>query len=429
MRRLQDAKIESATARAKLPPRQNPFYRALAPDLHLGYRKPQHGPGRWVRRYLIDGQYRVENLRTRDGDLIVADDVAKPDGNRVRSYGQAQALAFEQHGATSDSTEQLPTIADALDAYETDLRKRSGELDNVKRVRRHLPEQLGKTDVAQLKARDFTQWDAALDRAKLQASTKNRTNAALRAALNLAKRNDDRIKTQEVWRNALAPIPNATKSRNIILNRGQVEAVVAAAYRVDADFGLFVETAAVTGARPVQLSRLDVCDLQANKSRLLIPRTKKGRVDKSGEKIARQIPSALAARLKVQAAGRDPHEPLLKMPRPDSNRWISEWNAGGGRWGRSSHARRFAAAVAACAIKLPVNTSLYALRHTSIVRLLEQNVSTKVVGAWHDTSAAMIEKHYSVHISDHTEALQKQTMLDLSHVADEVTDNVVPLKR
>ena len=43
--------------------------------------------------------------------------------------------------------------------------------------------------------------------------------------------------------------------------------------------------------------------------------------------------------------------------------------------------------------------TIYALRHTSIVRQLLGGVPTRVVAAGHDTSVAMIERHYSTHIT------------------------------
>jgi len=44
----------------------------------------------------------------------------------------------------------------------------------------------------------------------------------------------------------------------------------------------------------------------------------------------------------------------------------------------------------------------------------------------HDTSVGMIEKTYSKHIGDHSDALARPTLLDLSAAP---TDNVVPLAK
>jgi integrase len=411
MRRVDDARIETRTARAKLEPRQNPYYRALSPDLHLGYRKVPNGPGRWVKRTQVDGRYVNENLRTADGQFIVADDIAVADGTRVLDYRQAQQLALSAQ-ASATGTDKMLDVRDALDRYEADLRQRGGEISNVARVRGHLPETFGATIVARLEARHFNAWAKALDAAQLEPATRNRINNALRAALNLAARNDRRIMSVWAWETALRALPNAVKARKMILSDQQVIGLVDAAYRVDPDFGIFTEVCAETGARPSQIGRLNVEDLQG--TRLFVPRSRKGRVEKSIEQLPIAISADLALRLAAKAKGRAPEAPLLVMPKPDSNRWIQEWTEDGGRWGKSNHTRRFAEAVAQydrALPKLPAGITLYALRHSSIVRALKAGTNVRIVAAWHDTSTKEIETHYARFITDHTEEFQRRSLL------------------
>jgi hypothetical protein len=52
----------------------------------------------------------------------------------------------------------------------------------------------------------------------------------------------------------------------------------------------------------------------------------------------------------------------------------------------------------------------YSLRHTSITRQLLAGVPTAIVARLHDTSAVMIEKHYSAFIADHTDAKARATL-------------------
>ncbi len=47
----------------------------------------------------------------------------------------------------------------------------------------------------------------------------------------------------------------------------------------------------------------------------------------------------------------------------------------------------------------------YALRHRSIVRSLRANLPIRLVAALHDTSVAMIERHYARYIVDGLEEL------------------------
>ena len=96
--KVRDSKLDTRTARKGLEVRPDmpnkPYYRLIEPGLHLGYRKRAGEPGTWVvRRYGGEGRYVVENLRTSDGRLVIADDYSEPDGNAVLSFAQAQERA------------------------------------------------------------------------------------------------------------------------------------------------------------------------------------------------------------------------------------------------------------------------------------------------------------------------------------------------
>ena len=72
--------------------------------------------------------------------------------------------------------------------------------------------------------------------------------------------------------------------------------------------------------------------------------------------------------------------------------------------------------------------TLYALRHSSIVRWLLLGIfNTRVAASKHDTSVAMIEKHYSRYIGDHIpEEMSRRAILHLP--AAGAGDNVVALR-
>jgi hypothetical protein len=42
------------------------------------------------------------------------------------------------------------------------------------------------------------------------------------------------------------------------------------------------------------------------------------------------------------------------------------------------------------------------LRHSSIVRMLVQNIPIRIAASLHNTSTSMIEKHYSRYITEHS---------------------------
>ena len=205
---------------------------------------------------------------------------------------------------------------------------------------------------------------------------------------------DPRIKSRQAWHVGLQGLPDAQRARNIILSDDQVRRLVAAAYARDGRFGLFVDVLAITGARPAQVARLEVADLRAAdlaEAKLTMPKSGKGggrlRVQRKVERVSVPITPALAVRLKAAAAGRPPDAPLLL------------WRGDRG-WGvepSANYRAGFRAAVEAVGLDPDVVT-LYALRHSSIVRQLLRNVPIRVVAATHDTSVGQIESElFEIH--------------------------------
>jgi integrase len=174
----------------------------------------------------------------------------------------------------------------------------------------------------------------------------------------------------------------------------------------------------VTGARLSQLARLEVGDLQADRAepRLLMPLSAKGRTrNKRHERRPVPIPPALAAVLKQVAAGRPSEAPLLV--RSNGERWGH---------GRSRHHRNDMRAVVEAAGLDPDEVTLYALRHSSIVRQLLANVPIRIVATLHDTSVKMIERTYSRYIAGHSDAIARRALLQIEPSAGA---NVVALAR
>jgi hypothetical protein len=70
---------------------------------------------------------------------------------------------------------------------------------------------------------------------------------------------------------------------------------------------------------------------------------------------------------------------------------------------------------------------MYCLRHSSIVRMLLRNVPIRLVASLHNTSVAMIEKHYSRYITEHS--IDDITRAGLLSEPTLGADNVVALVR
>jgi integrase len=407
--------LETRTARLKLPivGRNKPYWARIGQGIALGYRRNQ-GPGTWSVRVANGGRGAGHWTLL----IGVADDHDVANGDSVLNFWQAQERARKlglaaRHGG--DSGGKFGTVAEALGAYESDLKLRGGDLGNVRRVRLHLPAALASKTVATLAARDFKSWRAALIRAELTPAAINRSNSILKAVLNHAADHDERIGNVRAWERALASTPDAVESRNVILDDETIRAIVAGAYRVSSEFGLLVELSAVTGSRVSQLAGLVVRDLQsARDPRLMMPSSKKGRGRKKVTHRPVPIPPDLAARLLVNAQSLEAEAPLLTKP-------------SGEPWKRADHLRLFRRAVALAGLDAagPVIT-LYALRHSSIVRQLLAGTPIRLVAVAHDTSVAMIEKTYSRHIADVSDVPLRRAMLDVSAPADA---NVIPLRR
>src|SRR5262245_52461695 len=109
-RTVRDSNLETRTARSKLKASGQPYYRGLEPGLlHLGYRKPRAGAGKWLaRHYVGNGAYRLHKIG-------VADDLSDADGAVILSYKQAQAAARKL--MVTQAGGGVGTVADAVEAY------------------------------------------------------------------------------------------------------------------------------------------------------------------------------------------------------------------------------------------------------------------------------------------------------------------------
>jgi integrase len=344
----------------------------------------------------------------------IADDFEEADGNNTLDFWQAQdrARSIARVGRDGDGDDGKPvTVSRALDRYEADLNTRGGDIANVARVRVHMREALANKRVALLTARDLRNWRDGLAK-HLAPATVNRTAGALKAALNLVADHDERIVSRQPWDMGLATIPDAEESRNVILSESVVHAIIAEANQESAEFGLLVEVAAVTGARVSQLARLEVQDVQSDRTdpRLMMPSSRKGRGQKKVMRRPVPIPTGLVSRLRVATADRSGNSPLLLKP-------------SGAPWKKSDHSRLFRRTAIRAGLE-PTEVTIYALRHSAIVRQILAGVPIRVVAVNHDTSIAMLERTYSRYIGDHSDALARRALLDTTIPPNH---NVVPI--
>jgi hypothetical protein len=411
-RKIRSSQLETRTQRLKLVSRRQPYTVRVADGVRLAYRRLETTAGSWSVK-VADGEGGSWLRRFAD-----ADDHEEANGETVLNFWQAQDRARElahggRDGAGGGDPHKPVTVAAALDAYDSDLRIRGGDAAIVSRVRLHLSVRLLDKAVALLMPRELRYFRDTLAK-KGAAGTADRICNGLRAALNLAADTDHRIVSRQAWEIGLKGIYDATESRNIILRPDQVRRAVEESFAVSPEFGMLVEIVATTGGRVVsQAARLEVQDLQSDPWRLMMPSSKKGRGQKKVLRRPVPIPESLAVRLRQAAQGRAARAPLLVKP-------------GGQPWRKSDHTRLFARAVEQAGLN-STEVTIYALRHSSIVRQLLANVPIRVVAINHDTSVAMIEKTYSKYIGDHADALTRSALLDLGRPA--LMTKVVPLAR
>src|SRR5205085_3604394 len=119
-RTVKNPKIDSRSARARLPGRREPYWTVVSAGCALGYRKGAKG-GTWIVRF------RRDDGRQHYGPLGAADDARDPDGLSVFGFAQAQvrARAWFDGKAREQAGDFAPpdrpyTVADASTEYRAD---------------------------------------------------------------------------------------------------------------------------------------------------------------------------------------------------------------------------------------------------------------------------------------------------------------------
>lgn len=431
-RTLSEAALTTPNARSKL--NLGVHWRAIDPDIHLGYRRGARG-GKWlVRWYLGDQRYNQSTLGT-------ADDSALADGQTCFSFHQAKNLALrtvetKRTEATLVATGVMPTVEAAVMSYVAMRDARyarqggTGRSDANRRLTKHVlsDKALGSTALQDLRVSHLKAWRKGLP-AALKSSTIRRLCNDFRAALNAQVAGDqERLPADISGRIALGlsadedsePVARDKQA----LPDDDVRRIIAAAREIDDEDGWsgdlirMIVVLAATGTRYSQARRLQVGDLQREQLRLLMPTSRKGRGAKKVTHTAVRIGRDVADTLAEASEGRPLGEPLLLRWRHREVKGV----AGAGRptwererrgpWGTSSELARPWAKIAKRA-ELPPSIVPYALRHSSIVRQLRKGLPVQLVARAHDTSAAIIEKHYAAAIIDALDHMSAAAVIPL----------------
>ncbi|MHC2530587.1 site-specific integrase [Bradyrhizobium diazoefficiens] len=356
--------LRNRTNRLKLPIRKKPFKVLLAPGIFLCYRR-NAGPGTWS----VEAGWLKR--------FALADDFEEANNRSVMTFYQASAHALKMVRGSEGDADKPVTVAEALDAYETDLEARGGAKHNATLVRNHLSSAMSEKLVMLLTEAELAAWRNGLVAGGLKLSSANRYGKAFKAALALAAKRDKRITNSSAWKNALKPIKggNVPPRDNYFLPDVTIRDVVRESYVEDAEFGALIDVLAVTGSRESQVLKLYPRDL-LDDNRVMMPCSRKGK-DREPEARALPITPRLAKLLRTRAMARGANRPLFDRI----------WNL----------SLRFR--VVLKRLGLDESLSPYTMRHSSIIRAIRANVPLRLIAFHHDTSVVEIERTYARYLN------------------------------
>ncbi|MCA0201026.1 MAG: site-specific integrase [Proteobacteria bacterium] len=397
-RTVRDAKIDSRSARAKLPVQKSVFWVTISRGFAMGYRKGAKG-GVWLVKLVRDGDRAEQTLGS-------ADDALDPDGKNILDYSQAQDEARKWLKTYELKKDGEPvthnySVENALDDYFADYKRRSNKAtkDLQSRINGQIKPALGKLLLSKLTKKRLRDWHAGVADAgaRLRTSKKtekkaeqkfrefdttddeqvrkrrasaNRLLTILKAALNFAVA-EGKFETDEAWRH-VKPFKDVDIPKIRYLTLKQCETLID---NTQAGFRPLVQAALLTGCRYGELIALNVEEYDDLNKTLFIRRSKSG---KSRHVI---LTDEGAAFFRATVGDRPGDERMFK--RED-----------GHAWGKSHQHRPMKDACKEAKIKPAV--SFHVLRHTYASHLVMGGASLQVVAAnLGHADTRVTERHYA----------------------------------
>jgi integrase len=296
-RLVRDAKLETRTARARLPIGPKPYFRRLEIGFHLGYRRLSTG-GTWIaRRFAQDGRYREIRLG-------VSDDTQDADGVAVLDYGQAQKSARDwwraelRHEEGHDTRIGPYTVLDATKEYLKAFERRGGKsvYATTRAAETHILPPLGSTLVAKLTTKKIENWhhniaeslakvrtkpgrkqnfrklDKSSDGVRKRRATANRILTVLKAALNYSWK-QGHVDSDDAWRR-VRPFRAVETARVRYLTKDECVRLVNAC---EPSFRNLVRGALLTGCRYSELARMCAADFNPDADMVTVRDSKSGK--------------------------------------------------------------------------------------------------------------------------------------------------------
>lgn len=411
-RTVRNAKLDTRSARARLPAKKSGYWVPIVHGFALGYRKGAKGSV-WLAR-LIDAEGRSEAA------LGSADDVLDADGERILDYAQAQAKARNWLASIDAQGKAGPyTINRCLDDYIADYKRRGGKaLDRLEiTAEAFIRPQLGGYEVDRLMAAMVREWHAALadaparlrtrrsanwqnvreidledpDAVRQRRATANRILGVLKAALNLAFR-EGHAMSDEAWRR-VRPFREASAPKIRYLDHAEAQRLVNAC---ESTFRPLVQCALLTGCRYGEIIGFRVGDFDRDASIISVRTSKAGHprhvvLTEDGVTLFEQHIAGKAGTATV-------------FTRSD-----------GVLWGKSHQHRPLREACRRARIDPPA--SFHILRHTYATHLLRAGAPLPVIAAnLGHSDTRMTERHYAHLVPSHVAQVIRASMPKLGLV-------------
>jgi integrase len=292
-----DKRLVSPSARVGLKARPEPYWRTISKGLAIGYRKGSTG-GTWIARHFsVETKRRVESIG-------VADDHENADGIRVLSFEQAQKKVHKWLARlTAEETGGVVagpyTVARAMDDYITDRESssRKPKARDRRIVEAHIKPILGRIELNKLTQGKVKMWRDGLtktaprlrtrpgkpqtyrevdgsdpDVMRRRQATANRILTVLKAALNHAYTESNRIGSNAAWAN-VKPFRKVDVPKIRFLSMDEVDALTPAC---GSDFQELVKGALVSGCRYGELTAMFVEAFDAGQGTVFVADSKNG---------------------------------------------------------------------------------------------------------------------------------------------------------
>jgi integrase len=357
--------ISKATVRAKLPVRLEPYWKRISKGCYLGFYRGKNNDS-WHARYR-DAQG-VQNRRPLAG---------------ATDYDSADRQAREWFASCGRGVVRAGTVRQACEVYCAKIKLEKGEAQ-ARSAEGYLRRRVYSHPIADialdaLLAHDVEAWRDGLLEIEGKAAA-NRDLKQLKAALNRAYKSQ-LVLSDQAWR-SVGGFPSADNARKEFLSVAQRSNLLKCARALSGALGDLVEACLYTAARPIELLRAVVHDVDLA-HRVLTLEGYKGR---NGEVRRRTIPltpvaAAFFARI---VEGKAADAPLFL---DDDGR---EWN----KYDEMIRRARDAAG-------LPAEVTLYVVRHSVIASWLANGIDAQTVCKVAGTGAAMLERNYGKLIKSH----------------------------